>query len=143
MEALHIGDVFRIGSGRRAGWAVVVQPARSWKGEWSGPVVVTEDKHLHTVSLNDVTGPVAAVTRIKVPPHVNPKNDKMPVELIGPVDAPGGNGPSNGMYALQKDLHRRIAEGLDWLSIKSLPASKGAMPWFWPIGRLKTTRSFA
>lgn len=35
------------------------------------------------------------------------------------------------MYALQKELRKRIAEGLDWLSIKSLPASKGALPWFW------------
>ncbi len=69
--------------------------------------------------------------RFSLAPHVNPRDDKMPVELIGPVDAPGGNGPSNGMYALQKELRRRIAEGLDWLSIKSLPASKGAMPWFW------------
>ena len=48
----------------------------------------------------------------------------MPVELIGPVDQPGGNGPSNGMYALQKELRKRIDEGLDWLSIKSLPVSK-------------------
>ena len=55
----------------------------------------------------------------------------MPVELIGPVDAPGGNGPSNGMYALQKALRQRIDEGLAWLSIKSLPASEGALPWFW------------
>ena len=55
----------------------------------------------------------------------------MPVELIGPVDAPGGNGPTNGMYALQKALRKRIDEGLDWLSIKPLPVSKGAMPWFW------------
>jgi len=69
--------------------------------------------------------------RYSFAPHVNPKDDKMPVELIGPVDAPGGNGPSNGMYALQKELRRRIAEGLDWLSIKALPASKGALPWFW------------
>jgi len=55
----------------------------------------------------------------------------MPVELIGPVDQPSGNGPSNGMYALQKELRKRIDEGLDWLSIKSLPVSEGAMPWFW------------
>jgi hypothetical protein len=38
--------------------------------------------------------------RFSFAPHVNPSNGKMPVELIGPVDAPGGNGPSNGMYAL-------------------------------------------
>jgi hypothetical protein len=55
----------------------------------------------------------------------------MRVELIGPVDHPGGNGPSNGIYALQKELRKRIDDGFDWLSIKSLPASKGALPWFW------------
>jgi hypothetical protein len=64
-------------------------------------------------------------------PPVIAHNDKLPVELIGPVDAPGGNGPSNGMYALQKALRKRMADGLDWLTIKSLPASKGALPWFW------------
>ena len=73
------------------------------------------------------------IRRFAFGPHVNPKTDdgKMPVELIGPVDHPGGNGPSNGMYALQKELGKRIDDGLDWLSIKSLPVSKGAMPWFW------------
>ena len=71
------------------------------------------------------------IRRFTFAPHVNPVDDKMRVELIGPVDHPGGNGPSNGMYALQKALRKRIDEGLDWLSIKSLPASKGALPWFW------------
>ena len=73
------------------------------------------------------------IRRFTFGPHVYPNtdNDKMPVELIGPVDHPGGNGPSNGMYALQKELRKRIDEGLDWLSIKSLPVSKGALPWFW------------
>ncbi len=47
------------------------------------------------------------------------------------VDAPGGDGPSNGMYALQKALRKRIDDGLDWLTIKSLPASRDAIPWFW------------
>ena len=64
-------------------------------------------------------------------PHVNQKSDHVQVELIGCVDEPGNNGPQNGMYALQKELRKRIDEGLDWLSIKSLPVSKGAIPWFW------------
>lgn len=71
------------------------------------------------------------IRRFTFAPHVAPCDDKMPVELIGPVTTPGANGPTNGMYALQKELRRRIADGLDWLSIKSLPASKGALPWFW------------
>jgi len=72
------------------------------------------------------------IRRYAFAPHLNPGDDgKMRVELIGPVTAPGGNGPSNGMYALQKVLRERIDEGLDWLTIKPLPASSGAMPWFW------------
>ncbi|WDI40525.1 glycosyltransferase [Bremerella sp. P1] len=71
------------------------------------------------------------IRRFTFAPHVSHDDGKMRVELIGPVDSPGGNGPSNGMFALQKELKKRIAEGLDWLSIKSLPVSKGALPWFW------------
>jgi glycosyltransferase involved in cell wall biosynthesis len=71
------------------------------------------------------------IRRYSFAPHVSHRDGKMPVELIGPVNAPGGDGPTNGMFALQKALKKRIAEGLDWLSIKSLPASKGALPWFW------------
>ena len=69
--------------------------------------------------------------RFTFAPHVHPRSDHMPVELIGPVDAPGGSGPSNGMFALQKALRNRIDEGLDWLTIKSLPVSCDAIPWFW------------
>ncbi len=76
LEALRIGDVFRIGSGRRAGWAVVVAPARSMRGAWSGPFVVTEDKHAHHVSLNDVPSPVTAVATVRVPSQFNPKNPR-------------------------------------------------------------------
>ena len=64
-------------------------------------------------------------------PHVDDGSDQPRVELIGPVEGPGGDGPSNGMYALQKALRKRIDEGIDWLSIKSLPASRDAIPWFW------------
>jgi len=65
-------------------------------------------------------------------PHVAPCDGGMRVELIGPVNAPGRDGPTNGMYALQKALKTRIKEeGIDWLSIKSLPVSEGALPWFW------------
>ena len=35
------------------------------------------------------------------------------------------------MYALQKAVRKRIDDGLDWLTIKSLPASRDAIPWFW------------
>lgn len=61
-------------------------------------------------------------------PHVSDRDGEMSVELIGPINASGRDGLTNGMYALQKALRRRIADGLDWLTIRPLPASKGALP---------------
>ncbi len=76
LEALRIGDVIRVPAGRRAGWAVVVQPARTGKGAPTGPAVVTEDKQFRRLTLVDVPEPVEAVTHVKVPPHFNPKSPK-------------------------------------------------------------------
>jgi ATP-dependent RNA helicase HelY len=76
LEALRVGDVIRIPAGRRAGWAVVVQPARGGKGTPTGPGVVTEDKQFRRLTLVDVPEPVESVTHVKVPPNFNPKSPK-------------------------------------------------------------------
>ena len=76
LEALRIGDVIRIPAGRRAGWAVVVQPSRTGKGTPTGPAVVTEDKQFRRLTLVDVPEPVESVTHVKVPPNFNPKSPK-------------------------------------------------------------------
>jgi hypothetical protein len=55
---------------------------------------------------------------------------ELPGELIGPVESPGGDGPTDGMYALQKELRKRIKAGVDWLSIRRLPVRDGTLPWF-------------
>jgi ATP-dependent RNA helicase HelY len=54
LEALRIGDVIRIPAGRRAGWAVVVQPARTGKGTPIGPGRGHEDKQFRRLTLVDV-----------------------------------------------------------------------------------------
>jgi hypothetical protein len=71
------------------------------------------------------------VIRRNAPARKAASQDAMHVELIGTVRAPGGSGPSNGMFALQQALHQRIQGGLDWLSIQALPATPSALPWFW------------
>lgn len=76
LDALRIGDAFRIPAGRDAGWAVVVVPSHSHRGQWTGPSVVTEDRHLRRLTLADVPTPVVAVASVRVPKHVNPKNPK-------------------------------------------------------------------
>ncbi|NYG08508.1 ATP-dependent RNA helicase HelY [Phycicoccus badiiscoriae] len=76
LEALKIGDVIKIPSGRRAGYAVVVHPSKSYRGEVPAPTVVTEDKQLLKLSLTDVPTPVEPVAHVKVPPHFNSKSPK-------------------------------------------------------------------
>jgi ATP-dependent RNA helicase HelY len=76
MERLRVGDVIRIPAGRRAGWAVVVQPARTGKGTPTLPGVVTEDKQFRRLTLVDVPEPVEAVATVKVPSHFNPKSPR-------------------------------------------------------------------
>ncbi len=92
METLRIGDVIRIPAGRRAGWAVVVQPARTGRGTPTGPAVVTEDKQFRRLTLVDVPEPVEAVAHVKVPPHFNPKSPKSRRDLATSlrIAAPAG-----------------------------------------------------
>jgi len=71
------------------------------------------------------------IRRYAAGPPVTSRDGYPPVELIGPISSPGRDGPTNGMFALQKALRERIAQGLDWLSIRPLPASAGAIAWFW------------
>jgi ATP-dependent RNA helicase HelY len=76
LEALKVGDVIRIPAGRRAGYAVVVQPSRSFHGEPASPTVVTEDRQLRRLTLVDVPVPVEPLARVKVPAHFNAKSPK-------------------------------------------------------------------
>jgi hypothetical protein len=55
---------------------------------------------------------------------------KMPIELIGPINSSAGNGPSNGMSALQAEFKKIINQGLNWFSIKTTP-SDNSIPWYW------------
>ena len=115
LEALRIGDVIKIPAGRRAGWAVVVQPARSHRGEAPAPSVVTEDKHLVRLTLTDVPEPVEPVTTVKVPPHFNAKSPKARRDLATslriavPHDPPPSRGGARAAHpGLSED--DRIAE---------------------------------
>lgn len=59
-------------------------------------------------------------------------DDDLPlVHLVGPVMSPGGDGPSNGMHALQRALMAKIESGLSWLTIRPLPAIDNSLAWFW------------
>ncbi|MGL4745535.1 MAG: DEAD/DEAH box helicase [Dermatophilaceae bacterium] len=103
MEALRVGDVIRVAAGRRAGWAVVVQPARTATSTPTGPAVVTDDHQFRRLTLVDVPEPVEAVTRVTVPAQFNPRSARSRRDLAtslriavpdGASAAPSGHGPA-------------------------------------------------
>ena len=88
LESLSVGDVFRVPAGRRAGWAVVVAPARTTKGGHAqGPSVVTEDRQLRRLTVVDVPEPVEPVTRIRVGRDFNAKSPKSRRDLASSMRA--------------------------------------------------------
>ena len=76
LERLRAGDVIRIPTGRRAGYAVVVQVNRGGKGEAPSPAVVTEDRQLRRLTLVDVPTPVEALAQVRIPRDFNARSPK-------------------------------------------------------------------
>ncbi|GAB3345681.1 DEAD/DEAH box helicase [Modestobacter lapidis] len=70
LEALRIGDVIRVPSGRRQGLAVVLDPGLTELTE-PRPLVLTEDKWAGRLAAVDFPSPVTALARVRVPKNFN------------------------------------------------------------------------
>src|SRR5215204_5603258 len=72
---LHLkpGDILRVPSGRRSGWAVVIDPGTRSDAETPRPLVMTEDRHVRRLSITDFPTPPAVAGRMKIGKHFNPK----------------------------------------------------------------------
>ena len=95
LDELELGDIVRIG-GRRSGLAVVVQPAKSYKGQTSEPVVLTEHKQVRRLSPGDLDGPLTPFGRLEVPRSFNPRSAKHRTDLATTlrIKAPHEGAPS-------------------------------------------------
>jgi ATP-dependent RNA helicase HelY len=71
MERLRRGDVVRVQAGRRAGWAVVVDPGQPGGADGPRPTVLTADRQVHRLSLAEVPAPLEPLTRVNVPKTFN------------------------------------------------------------------------
>lgn len=73
MEKWRLGDVVAIPQGRRAGWAVVVEPS---KGNLDGPkpTVLMLDRQVRNVTVQDLGGPVKPIANIRVPRNFSFRN---------------------------------------------------------------------
>jgi ATP-dependent RNA helicase HelY len=71
--SLKPGDILRVPSGRRSGWAVVIDPGTRHEAETPRPLVMTEDRHVRRLSITDFPSPPAVAGQMKIGKHFNPK----------------------------------------------------------------------
>ncbi len=88
LERLRVGDVIRVPSGRRAGLAVVLDPAAGGFSE-PRPLVLTQDRWAGRVSPADFTTPAEVLARIRVPKHFNHRNPAARRDLAAQVTGTG------------------------------------------------------
>ncbi|MEU4692811.1 DEAD/DEAH box helicase [Actinoplanes sp. NPDC023714] len=88
LERLRIGDVIRVPQGRRAGLAVVLEPATSGFGE-PRPLVLTQDRWAGRVSPGDFGGEVEVLARVRVPKNFNPRSPAARRDLAAQVSGTG------------------------------------------------------
>ncbi|GAB4066684.1 DEAD/DEAH box helicase [Angustibacter speluncae] len=74
LERLRIGDVILVPSGRRSGYAVVLDPGTAGGLDGPRPSVLTLDRQVRRLALHDVPDEVRPVTTLKVPRNFNARN---------------------------------------------------------------------
>ncbi|WP_149204800.1 DEAD/DEAH box helicase [Actinotalea subterranea] len=104
LQALRVGDVVQIPTGRRAGYAVVLDPGADAGLGGPRPTVLTAERQVRTLSASELPAGVRTVTRIRVPKHFTPRNAAAKRDLASamrtalaepPRDVPAGR-PGRG-----------------------------------------------
>lgn len=73
LEMLRPGDVIDVPAGRVQGYAVVLSPDTSREPR---PTILTEDKQIRRVSVQDLTGPLDVLSHIRIPKNFNARSPK-------------------------------------------------------------------
>ncbi|ROP45525.1 DEAD/DEAH box helicase [Pseudokineococcus lusitanus] len=87
LEGLQVGDVVRVPGGRRAGTAVVLDPGADAGLEGPRPTVLTEDREVRRLQLQDVAGAVEVLARVRVRRDFNARDAGARRDLAGAARA--------------------------------------------------------
>ncbi|EYR61948.1 RNA helicase [Actinotalea ferrariae CF5-4] len=74
LEQLRVGDVVEIPGGRRAGYAVVLDPGRDAGLDGPRPTVLTAERQVRTLTTADLDRGVRTVSSVRVPKQFSPRN---------------------------------------------------------------------
>jgi ATP-dependent RNA helicase HelY len=88
LAGLRRGDVVRVGGGRRAGLAVVVEPDAD--PESPRPTVVTDNARTFRLAISELHHGIEVVGAVKVPKGNDPRNARNRRELAATVSAASG-----------------------------------------------------
>jgi ATP-dependent RNA helicase HelY len=120
LRSLRVGDVIEVPTGRRAGYAVVIDPGRDGL---DGPraTILTSERQVRTLSGADLSRAVRAVTSVRVPKNFSPRNaaakrdlaSAMRSALSRPLPAPPSGARDDGRRPAGDDatiteLRRRL-----------------------------------
>ncbi|MFL6101688.1 MAG: DEAD/DEAH box helicase [Actinomycetales bacterium] len=96
LETLRIGDVIRVPTGRRAGYAVVVVPDRTVGLDGPRPTLLTADRQVRKIAAVDLPGPVETVARVRVPKDFNARSPQSRRDLASTLRAAVPHDPPPG-----------------------------------------------
>src|SRR5690606_8583905 len=74
LEHLRPGDVIIVPSGRRSGLAVVLDPGVGRRSDGPAPLVLTANRSVQRLSIQDFPRAVEPVERIRIPKSFSPRN---------------------------------------------------------------------
>jgi ATP-dependent RNA helicase HelY len=98
LEGLRIGDVIRVPSGRRAGFAVVVAPDRSAGLDGPKPMILTADRQVKRLMASDLLSPVETVARVRVPRDFNARSPQSRRDLASTLRTAVPHDPPTGRH---------------------------------------------
>lgn len=103
LRDLRIGDVVEIPVGRRAGYAVVLDPGRDAGLDGPRPTVLTAERQVRTLSAAELSGGVRPVTRVRVPKAFAPRNPAARRDLVSAMNTALSEPPRSGRAGRDAD----------------------------------------
>lgn len=115
LRTLRVGDVFIIPGGRRSGPVVVLDPGSSNPRDEPRPMVLTADRQVRRISTVEITAPVEAIAKLRIPKGFNARNAQSRRdlasalrELTADLSHVRTRGKSNGDDAEVVEMRARI-----------------------------------